>query len=205
MSSQGGTMTTHPPFARLGAACGIIFSVALFIASGQNLKAVGLAAIVLFLPFLAYLTTVLSQAEGEHGWLARCAFAAGLAGIILKLSSVIPEVVIHYDHVANGTPLHNTLQGIADATTVVCLYPLGIMLAAVCAVSLTTRALPRWLGYFAGINAAALIVNGSFLNASNVPALLLFVIWTFTAGIVLFLRAHKVAAAITNPQPAAAV
>jgi hypothetical protein len=34
----------------------------------------------------------------------------------------------------------------------------------------------------------ALLINGSFRHAGTVPALLLFVIWSFVAGVTLFVR-----------------
>ncbi len=48
-----------------------------------------------------------------------------------------------------------------------------------------TRVLPRWLGGAAAVTAAALAINGAFLNTSNVPALLLFIAWTLAASLYL--------------------
>jgi hypothetical protein len=101
---------------RLGAACGAIFAVALSIANGNGQGPyasyryiVGAVAIVLFLPFLAYLCSVLRDAE--PGWLSRTAFGAGITGIAIKLASGAPEVALHRAHVAGGTQLHAVLQG----------------------------------------------------------------------------------------------
>jgi hypothetical protein len=84
----------------------------------------GGAALALFLPFLAYLYAMLREAEGEHGWLAPAALAAGVAGITIKLASGAPEIAAN--HLANGT-VHNALQNIASVATVINMYPLALL------------------------------------------------------------------------------
>jgi hypothetical protein len=207
MSIQGGNVATQP-FARVGAACGIIFPVGLFLTARHHaLWAPALIAIALFIPFLAYLCSLLRQAEGEGAWLAPTAFAAGLAGITLKLGSIAPEIAIRRDHIADGTNLHGGLQGIADAATDVCLFPLGLMLAAIALGAIQAHVLPRWLGYGAGLIAVALVVNGSYnlyVHSGSIPAFLLFLLWTLAAGVVLVRRTRHqpVQAARTNPAAA---
>jgi hypothetical protein len=145
-----------------------------------------MAALVLFVPFLAYLHSVLRAAEGDRGWLSTTALAAGLVGIALKLSSGAPEIAIHRAHVADGTQLYKALDGLAGAATVASLYPLAVLCAVVGLLAARTGALPRWLGFAAAFTAVALAVNGAFLTADAVPALLLFVLWTLAASIVLY-------------------
>jgi hypothetical protein len=53
---------------------------------------------------------------------------------------------------------------------VIALYPLAIACAAIAAAALRTAALPRWLAAGAALTALALAVNGTFLEASFVPA-----------------------------------
>lgn len=203
-------MTTQP-FARAGAACGILFPVGLFLTARHHaLWAPALIAIVLFVPFLAYLSSLLRQAEGEGSWLAQTALATGLAGITLKLGSIAPEIAIRKSHVADGTPLHNGLQGIANAATDVCLYPLAAMVAAVALVALRSSVLPRWLGVGAVLTAVALTVNASYnlyVHSGFIPAFLLFLLWTLAAGVVLFKRTWRqpVQAAQVSPAAAAGV
>lgn len=181
---------------RLGAVSGAIFAVALAIANGNGQGAyasyryvVGGIAIVLFLPFLAYLCSLLRDAEQSSGWLSTTALGAGITGIALKLASGAPEVALHRAHVSGGTQLHSALQAIADSATVISLYPLALMLAVVAVVTLRTAVLPRWLGIAAAITAAALTINGSATTTDNVPALLLFVLWTLAASITLYRKA----------------
>ena len=201
-------MTSHP-FARVGAACGIIFPVGLFLTAGHHaLWAGALIAIVLFLPFLAYLCSLLRQAEGEGAWLAPSAFAAGVTGITLKLGSIAPEVAIRRGHIATGTALHGALQGIADAATDVCLFPLAAMVAAVALVAVRSSVLPRWLGVGAGVTALALVVNCSYnlyVHSGSIPAFLLFLLWILTAGVVLTKRSWQQRVQIAQTGPAATV
>jgi ABC-type multidrug transport system permease subunit len=193
---------------RLGAACGILFPIGLFLGAGHYaLWGLALVAIVLFMPFLAYLCGLIRTAEGEQGWLASAAYAAGLAGITLKLGSIAPEIAIRRAHIADGTSLHAGLQGIADAATDVCLYPLGFMLAAIAVAAIRTHVLPRWLGYGAGLTAVALVVNGSYnlyVSSGFIPAFLLYLLWTLCAGIVLMRTAQPERSRATRPAQAAA-
>ena len=201
-------MSTQP-FAKLGAACGIIFPVGLFLTAGNGSRFWAVALVgdrdLLRLPRLPLQRA--RTGRGEQGWLAQCAFAAGVVGIGLKLGSIAPEIAIHRGHIAVGTPLHAGLQGIADAATDVCLFPLGLMLAAVAVVALRTGALSRSLAYGAGVTAVALVANGSYnlyVHSGFVPALLLFLLWTLLAGVSLSRRAWH-APAHAGPEPMLAV
>jgi hypothetical protein len=123
-------------------------------------------ALVLFLPFLAYLCGLLRSAEGEGGWLTTAALVAGISGVVLKLISHAPELAIHQDHLAKGTPLYKALDHAAGAATTLSLYPLAISTAAIAVLVLRTRILPRWLGSFAAVTALALAINGGFPSSS---------------------------------------
>src|SRR6476659_9263335 len=176
----------EPIAPRLGAACGALFAVVLVIAAGNGSEAystpravAGLAALALFLPFLGALVSLLRPG----GWLATAALAGGLTGITLKLASVVPELAIHRAHA--GGALHRLGVSLGDSGTVIALYPLAILCAATALIALRTRVLPRWLGVWAAVTAAALAVNGAFLQTGNVPALLLFIDWTLAASLYL--------------------
>jgi hypothetical protein len=179
---------------RLGAACGIVFPIAMFLAvgNGNNFapwRAVAATwALVLALPFLAYLCSLLRAAEGEGGWLSTTALVAGVSGVLLKLASHAPELAIHRDGIAKGTQLYKALDNSAGAATLVSLYPLAICCAAVAVIALRQRVFPRWLGIFTAVTAVALAVNAGFIYASFVPALLLFLLWTLLTSIVLLRR-----------------
>ena len=186
-----------PVPSRLGAACGAIFAVVLFVAAGNGDEAysaaravAGLSALTLFVPFLAYVCSVLRAAEGPNGWLAGTAFASGLLGITIKIVSVVPALALHHAQVADATQLHKLFDGFDNGATVIALYPFAIFCAATAAVALRTGALPRWLAVGAAVTAVALAVNGAFLEASFVPALLLFIVWNLVASVTLVYRAR---------------
>jgi hypothetical protein len=67
-----------------------------------------------------------------------------------------------------------------------------------------TGVLPRWLAGAAAVTAVALAVNGAFLEASFLPALLLFIAWTLAASLCLIRRAWQQADPIVEPRAAAA-
>jgi hypothetical protein len=179
---------------RLGAACGIVFPIALFLAAGDGRhfapwRAVAATwALVLALPFLAYLWSLLRAAEGEGGWISTTALVAGVSGILIKLTSHAPELAIHHDKIAKGTQLYKALDNSAGAATLTSLYPFAICCAAVAVIALRERVLPRWLGILAAATAVALAVNAAFLFAGFLPAFLLFLLWTLLTGLVLLRR-----------------
>ena len=185
---------TRPTLARLGAACGIVFPIGLFLAVGNGnsfapWRAVAATwALVLALPFLAYLYSLLRAAEDEGGWLSTLALVAGASGILLKLTSDAPEFAIHRNGIAKGSQLYKALDNSAGAATLMSLYPLAICCAAVAVIALRQRVLPRWLGIFAAVTGAALAVNAGFVYANFVPALPLFLLWTLVTSIALLRR-----------------
>jgi hypothetical protein len=196
---------------RVGAACGAAFAIVLFVASGNGsgdfsaARAIaGLAALTLFVPFLAYLCSLLRDAEGPNGWLASTALSAGLAGIVLKIASVTPALALHRAHVADGTALHKLFDALDGGVTVIALFPLAVFCAATAILAFRTGVLPRWLAGAATLTAVALAVNGAFLNASFLPALLLFIAWTLAASLCLVRRAWQQPEPIVEPRAAAA-
>jgi hypothetical protein len=185
---------SKPILPRLAAACGIVFPIALFLAvgNGDNFApwraVISTWALVLFLPFLAYLCGLLRTTGREDSWLPTLALVAGTSGVLLKLVSHAPELTIHQSHIAKGTPLYNALNNTAGAATILCLYPLAICTGAVAIVALRDGVLPRSIGVFAAITALALAINGGFLFSGFVPGLLVFLLWTLVTGIVLLRR-----------------
>jgi hypothetical protein len=179
---------------RLGAACGIVFPITMFLAvgNGSNFtpwRAVAATwALVLALPFLAYLSSLLRAAEGDGGWLSTMALVGGVSGVLLKLASHAPELAIHRDGIQKGTQLYQALDNSAGAATLMSLYPLALCCGAVAVIALRGRVLPRWLGIFAAVTAVALAVNAGFVYAHFVPSLLLFLLWTLVTSIVLLRR-----------------
>jgi hypothetical protein len=177
--------------ARLGAASGIAYVVALMGASSiRSDSTAALAAelvpMLLFFPFLAYLWSVLRDAEGPGGWLSATALATGVAAVTIKLASAGPAVAARHDGLSPA--LHDALQQVNDVSFIVTMLPLGVCMGAVAAIVLRTHALPAWLGWMAAVLAPLLIANGLALNSQEGPAFLLFLLWILLAAIVLLRR-----------------
>src|SRR4051794_15394160 len=189
---------------RMGAACGAVFVVLLFglplTGSDSTIVLVGeLIALLLFIPFLGYLCSVLREAEGPAGWLAITAFGAGLVDITIKLGSVAPANAA--DGFGDATATHKALDVMNSTAFIATMLPLSVLMAAVAVVIVTTRVLPRSLGWFAAATSPLLLVNGMFLDAEFGPAFLLFLLWTLLARVVLTVRPRAVGARSEAVQP----
>jgi hypothetical protein len=177
--------------ARLGAASGIAYVVALMGASSAGddstaALAAELVPMLLFFPFLAYLWSVLRDAEGPGGWLSATALATGVAAVTIKLASTGPAVAARQDGLSPA--LHDALQQVNDVSFIVTMLPLGLCMGAVAAVVLRTHVLPAWLGWMAAVLAPLLIANGLALSSQEGPAFLLFLLWILLAAIVVLPR-----------------
>ncbi len=196
---------TGPVLPRLGAGCGAVFAIVLFAASGSGSHAflapravAGSAAIVLAIPSIVYVCSILRTAEEGTGWLSGTALAAGVSGIALKLASEFPALALHRAHVPDGTRLHKVFEEMSGGATVLSLYPLAVFCAATAIVVLRSGVLPRWLGVGAALTAAALAVNGCFLEANFVPALLLFMLWVLLASVHLLRASGRTRATVAE-------
>jgi hypothetical protein len=176
---------------RLGAISGLLYFILIFagsfFGSGDTARRIELIGMLFFLPFLGYLWSVLRRAEGADGWLSTTALGAGLAGFIVKIASAAPLLAANNE--ADGTRLHDALVRMNDISFIVTMLPLGVFAAAVATVTLTTGALPRWLGWFAAATAPTLVVNGLFFGSTEGPAFLLFLLWLICTSVVLTRRA----------------
>ena len=176
---------------RLGAASGalsvaLIFGLSSTGSDAQVVVALELIGLLLFIPFLAYLWSILRPAEGQGGWLSATALGAGLVGVTMKLTSIAPGSAAR--DFGDATAIHQALERVNEASFIAQMLPDGVMLAAVATLTLRTGVLPRWLGWLAAVTAPLLLVNGMFLDADFGPAFLLFLLWTLLASIVLTVR-----------------
>ncbi len=189
---------------RLGAASGMLF-VALLL-GGESLPLADvvpyeLFGLISFVPFLGYLFAVLRRAEGEDGWLSATALGAGLLALAVKLASFAPYIAARGAEA--GTQTEGALIAMNNASFILTLAPLGVMVAAASALIIRTGALPVWLGWAGAVTACALLVNSAFLNAEFGPAFMLFLLWTILTSVVLTLRASRMdAPATATPEPA---
>lgn len=175
---------------QLGAASGILYVALLFAPSlvGDDVAMrIELVGILFLIPFLAYLWSVLRQAEGEAGWLSATVLGAGLAALTIKLGSAAPSIAA--EQLEEGTPLDVALDDMNAASFILSMLPLSVLTAAFAIVTLETGVLPRWLGWMGAITSGALLVNSMALEAEFGPAFLLFLLWTAVTSVVLIRRA----------------
>jgi uncharacterized protein DUF4386 len=178
-----------PTSSRLGAASGIVFVVALMATGGSEdtssaRLAAEVVALLLFVPFLAYLWSVLRPHDvSAGGWLSATMLCSGAVALTVKVGSVIPVIALQQDEI--GPTLDAPLQRVADIAFIVSLPPLGLCLGAVAAIVLRSRALPVWLGWMAAASAPLLVANGLAVSSDQGPAFVLFLLWTLLAAIVL--------------------
>ena len=147
-----------------------------------------LFGLILFIPFLGYLFAVLRRAEGGDGWLSATALGAGLVALAVKLASFAPFVAAR----EAGTQIEGALIAMNNASFMLTLAPLGVMVAATSALIIRTGALPVWLGWAGAVTACALLVNSAFLNAEFGPAFILFLLWTVLTSAIMTRRAGAV-------------
>jgi uncharacterized protein DUF4386 len=178
-----------PASSRLGAASGIVFVVALMATGGsEDTSSARLAAevlaLLLFVPFLAYLWSVLRPHDASAGgWLSATMLSFGLVALTVKVGSVIPVIALQRDDLS--PTLDAPLQRVADIAFIVSLPPLGLCLGVVAAIVLRTRALPAWLGWLAAAAAPLLVANGLAVTSDEGPAFVLFLLWTLVTAVVL--------------------
>lgn len=183
-------MLTNP--SRLGAASGIVYVLAILFlnssASNSNLVIGGqVLALLLFVPFIAYLSTTLREADPSDGWVAATAFGAGLTATGVKLAGVLPEILVNQGDLTPA--IAEAFTRFANLSFMVMMTPLGVFLAAVAAIVVRTKVLPVWLGWFAAVVSPLLVLNGFDLGNEFGPAFILFLVWTLSTSIVLLSRA----------------
>ena len=176
---------------RTAALCGVLFALGLFAAAGDGgfspaRAVIASIALTLAIPFLCHLGRVLRASADRAGPWADVAVAAGVAGIGLKLASGVPDLAAHHLSLAASTPTERALSALAEATTLVSLFPLAVCCGATAVAVLRGGALPSWLGVGAAVTAVALVVNGAAVGSEFVPAMLLFLLWTLVTSGYLF-------------------
>lgn len=163
---------------------------------------VELLAFLFLLVFVAYLSSVLRQAEGDRGFLSTVVLSAGILAVAVKIASVPPTLVA--DLWARDGVDPRVLGMLFDMGNVafdLFLAAMALAVAAVAAVAIPTRALPRWLGWGTAVTASALVANVAFAykTADFSPAMLLFLLWTLVTSVALVRRAGPATAPVVAP------
>jgi hypothetical protein len=159
----------------------------------------GFLADVAFLIFLAGLWSRLRREEGPAGMFAALILAAGAAFVTLMLiSGGLHLTLVQYASGGQHDPA--VLPALTDLNQWVgaaILPPSAAMLLGATLAILTTRALPRWLGWLAAATAALQLIAlaGVFQTTiegvvaiAALAGFLLFLVWVLATSVVLLLR-----------------
>ena len=152
------------------------------------------------LPYLV----VLQRADGGRTWLPWAVLAMGLLSAVVKLASGAPMFALLWradDGISDG--LAAAMVDINGASFILTWALDAVMLAAAGGVILSTRCLPRWLGWWALATAPLVLATVPFAT-SGPPTFLLALIWIVATSITLVVRAERAPTAtpVTAPQPA---
>jgi hypothetical protein len=152
--------------------------------------------------FLGCLRAVLLRAEGGTGRLTSVAFGAGLVGFRLQAAIQAPQSALAM--ASDGTldpQLAAMVSNLAYALSVIAYVPVAVMLAAVAAVTLRTRALPVWIGWLSALMAATYLILTAGIVVDSGPLALggwatyvpytLMVIWLAATTTAVILRLGK--------------
>ncbi|WP_139346543.1 DUF4386 family protein [Sinomonas mesophila] len=179
---------------------GIAAQLAADLTAHQLSLLLGFLADVAFLVFLAGLWSRLRRGEGQAGMFAALVLIAGAAVVTLMLVSGGLSLAL-VQHASGGQPDPAVLSALialnAWVGSAILPASAAMFLGAAMAI-LTTRALPRWLGWLAAATAVLLLISlaGVFqstpgegvLGIIGFSGFLLFLIWVLATSIVLLLR-----------------
>ena len=189
---------------RMGAACGILYVVLLYVGSSiGSLKSstartvLVFLGLTLFLFFLGSLWSAMRRAEGGSGWLSTTLFGAGLMSVTINMGSVAPVLAARYRTPGDLDPqLARSLLNIEEASYFIAFLPLAVLLAAFAIIAIRSNDLPGWLGWMAAALSAAFLAGGLVGSANlasewaQVP-MLLYPFWVIVTSVVLIRRAGE--------------
>ena len=156
---------------------------------------------VLFIVLAARLWAVLRHAEGDAAWLSTTALAAALTGVVVILAA---------DFTSSSAAFYAGRRGL-DPAIVGALYDVQqfadlffgavnvVFFATVAVLVLRRNALPTWLGWMAGVVAAALVVTVPFGpgDSMEVPHFLAF-LWLVAVSVLMIARRNTLSGTATG-------
>lgn len=216
-----GEIVSSSLLTRLGAACGALYVILAILAndtlgsgspdSTASTQTIGawwrahevtnadwalgfleLVALLCFPIFVVVLAWVLQRADGGRTWLPWAVLAMGLLSAVVKLASGAPMFALLWradDGISDG--LAAAMVDMNGASFIITWALDAVMLAAAGGVILSTRCLPRWLGWWALATAPLLLATVPFAT-SGPPTLLLALIWIVATSITLVIRGDRV-------------
>ena len=191
--------STYPhPTVRLAGSCGIASGILLLAtpalpAPDGVTNTLWLLGWVLLLGFFAGIAT-LSHGTGDRtAWLSPVISAA--AAVIVSIHLINVGIEYTANHLSHASPAHEPLHGIGNALFTLGMLPLGVATVASAAVGFINRVLPRWLAWAGLTVGLTALVNGTMLGTEAAWGFLTGIIWIFTCGTVLAIRATRTVAA----------
>ena len=205
---------------RLGAACGAVYVVLAIVAndalgsgspdSTATAQTIGawwrahqvtstqwalgfmeLFALLCFPIFVVVLAWVLQRADRGRTWLPWAVLAMGLLSAVVKLASGAPMFALLWradNGISDG--LAAAMVDMNGAAFILTWALDAVMLAAAGGVILSTRCLPRWLGWWALVTAPLLLATVP-LAMSGPPTFLLALIWIVATSITIAFRGDQ--------------
>lgn len=153
---------------------------------------IGVLAFLLFVVFVARLSSTLGQAEGDPRWMSTAAFGSGILFTALSLMSlgIIGTGRLAAGHgidIGLARMLTHLTSGIHSMSWGVAALFLGMSAAVV----LRTGALPRWTGWTAGAIALASLIAMAAPASEFAPfAAFLLPLWVLSTSIALLRRSN---------------
>ena len=164
-----------------------------------------LIALLCFPIFVVVLAWVLQRADRGRTWLPWAVLAMGLLSAVVKLASGAPMFALLWradDGISDG--LAAAMVDMNGASFILTWALDAAMLAAAGGVIVSTRCLPRWLGWWALVTAPLLLATIPFAM-SGPPTFLLALIWVVATSVTLVIRGERVSRFSRTPGvPAAA-
>jgi hypothetical protein len=151
-------------------------------------------ALLCFMVFVAYLSSVLRRAEGEGGWLSTAALSGGLLTVAANLGGIPPVIAALLIRMNEGLDpqVSAALFHVSEGAHILVWITTPFLLASVAIVVIRTRVLPGWLGWSAAVIAVGLPVNAVFIGLGFFAPplfLLLNLIWIIAVSVIQFMRA----------------
>ena len=189
---------------RIGAACGILYVVLIYVGSSiGSLKSSSTRTVLVFLGllifmfFLGSLWSALRRAEGSSGWLSTTVFGAGLMSVTINMGSIAPVLAARYRTPGGLDPqLARSLLDMEEASYFIAFLPLSVLLAAFAIIAIRSNDLPGWLGWLAAALSAAFLAGG-LAGSTNLASewaqvpMLVYPLWVVATSVVLIRSAGE--------------
>ncbi len=153
-----------------------------------------LLALLCFPIYVVVLAWVLQRADRGRTWLPGAVLATGLLSAVVKLVSAVPMIALAWradDGISDS--LATAMVDMGQAAFVLTWALDAVMLAAAGGVILSTRCLPRWLGWWGLVTAPLLLATVPFAMVGP-PTFLLALIWILATSVTLVVRGDRAAA-----------